>query len=130
MDPMVAAAGAALVAAIATDGWQQAKAGAVGLWRRVRPEEAETVDDELTAVRAEVIEDDEHTRAALVGSWQVKLQRLIRDNPELGADLHTLLDDVLTPALGEEQRSVVLKAEASGQARVYQAGRDMRITGD
>lgn len=131
MDPMVVAAGAALVTAMANDGWERAKAGAVALWRRGRADEAATVDRELTEVRAELVEaaaqEDTATPAALVGSWQVKLHRLVRDHPELAADLRRLVDEVLTAAPGTDG-PVVTRVEASGHARVYQAGRDLRVT--
>ncbi|MGC9376563.1 hypothetical protein [Streptomyces sp. MH13] len=51
MDPMVVA-GSALAGAGATDAWQQARAGLVRLWRRVRPAEAGAVgEEELSGVR-------------------------------------------------------------------------------
>src|SRR5690349_14355645 len=51
MDPIVLAAGTALVTAMATDAWQSARDGAVALWRKVRPEQAEIVEAELAEVR-------------------------------------------------------------------------------
>ncbi|MDB4872445.1 MAG: hypothetical protein JWL97_3449, partial [Gemmatimonadales bacterium] len=38
MDPILVAADTALVGAMATDTWQQARAGAVALWRRLHPD--------------------------------------------------------------------------------------------
>ncbi|MER7368269.1 hypothetical protein ACI2LC_07630 [Nonomuraea wenchangensis] len=135
MDPIVLAAGTALVTAMATDAWQSARDGAVALWRRARPEQAEVVEAELTEVREQVLqargEGDADTEQALAGSWQVRLQQLLRADPSLAVELRRVLDEVLTPALepADQERigSLVMKATASGHGRVYQAGRDQTI---
>jgi hypothetical protein len=135
MDPIVLAAGTALVTAMATDAWQSARDGAVALWRRARPEQAEVVEAELTEVREQVLrargEGDADTEQALTGSWQVRLQQLLRTDPSLAGELRRVLDEVLTPALqpADQDRigSLVMTATASGHGRVYQAGRDQTI---
>jgi len=135
MDPIVMAAATALVEAMATDAWRQARAGMVTLWRRARPEQAEVVEGELAEVRTEVLAarevGDADTERALVGSWQVRLQQLLRTDPTLAGELRRVLDEQLTPVLsaGEQTRigSIVMTATASGQGRVFQAGRDQHI---
>lgn len=135
MDPIVLAAGTALVTAMATDGWQAARDGAVTLWRKVRPEQADAVEAELVEVREQVLEarrdSDPDTEQALAGSWQVRLQQLLRADPSLAGEIKRVLDEVLTPALepADQARigSWVMKAKASGHGRVYQAGRDQTI---
>ncbi|QYC38173.1 hypothetical protein Nocox_02705 [Nonomuraea coxensis DSM 45129] len=135
MDPIVLAAGTALVTAMATDAWQSARDGAVALWRKVRPEQAEVVEAELVEVREQVLrargEGDADTEQALAGSWQVRLQQLLRADPSLAGEVRRVLDEVLTPALepADQERvgSLVMKATASGHGRVYQAGRDQTI---
>ena len=138
MDPIVMAAGTALVGAMATDAWQQARAGVVALWRRVRPGQAEVVEAELAEVRAEVLTarqaGDADTEQALAGSWQIRLQHLLRADPALAGELLRVLNEELTPTLtaGEQTRigSLMMKATASGHGQVYQAGRDQHITSD
>ncbi|MFG1620155.1 hypothetical protein ACGFI3_46040 [Nonomuraea wenchangensis] len=135
MDPIVLAAGTALVTAMATDAWQSAREGAVALWRKVRPEQAEVVEAELEEVREQVLQarrdDDADTEQALAGMWQVRLQQLLRADPSLAPQIQRVLDEVLTPALAPAERerigSLVMKAKASGHGRVYQAGRDQTI---
>ncbi|MFC4010862.1 hypothetical protein ACFOY2_26785 [Nonomuraea purpurea] len=135
MDPIVLAAGTALVTAMATDAWQSAREGAVALWRKVRPEQAEIVEAELVEVREQVLEarrdGDADTEQALAGAWQVRLQQLLRADPSLAVEIRRMLDEVLTPSLDPTSRerigSLVLKAKASGRGRVYQAGRDQTI---
>ncbi|MGP3918274.1 hypothetical protein [Nonomuraea sp. 10N515B] len=118
MDPIVLAAGTALVTAMATDAWQSARDGAVALWRKVRPEQAEAVEAELVEVRDQVLEarrdSDADTEQALAGVWQVRLQQLLRADPSLAGEIKRVLDEVFTPALepAEQARigSLVMKA--------------------
>lgn len=136
MDPIALAAGTALVTAMATDAWEQARNGMVMFWRRVRPEQADAVEQELADVRAQVLaarrDGDGDTERALTGSWQTRLQHLLRADPDLAAELRRVLDEALTPALSAGERtqigSILMKAKATGQGRVYQAGRDLHIT--
>ncbi|MFI5882966.1 hypothetical protein [Streptomyces sp. NPDC051554] len=137
MDPIVLAAGTALVGAMATDAWQQVRTSLVELWRRARPEQAEVIDAELGAVRAHVLtareSGDADTEQTLVSDWQLRLQALLRANPAVANELRQLLDTHLTPLVSADERSriatLVMRAEASGSGRVYQAGRDQHITG-
>ncbi|MBY8874203.1 hypothetical protein K7640_20450 [Micromonospora sp. PLK6-60] len=136
MDPIVLAAGTALVSAMATDVWQQARGQLVALWRRARPEQAEVIEGELADVRDDVLAareaGDAQTEPALARAWQLRLHRLLGDDPALAAELRRVLDETLTPALPADERaridSVVLNAHATGHARIYQAGRDQHIT--
>ena len=135
MDPIVLAAGTALVTAMATDAWQSARDGALALWRKVRPEQVDVVEAELIEVRGQVLQarrdSDADAEQALAGAWQVRLQRLLRAEPSLAGELKRVLDEVLTPAPApaDQERigSLVMKANASGHGRVYQAGRDQTI---
>jgi hypothetical protein len=120
---------------MATDAWEQAHAAAVSLWRRVRPEQVPAVQADLADLRAEVLAaraaSDGDTEQALVGSWQVRLQQLLRADPTLVAELRRVLDEDLTPALTPNEQvqigKIVMQAKASGHARVYQSGRDQTI---
>ncbi|MFF8841660.1 hypothetical protein ACF08N_02865 [Streptomyces sp. NPDC015127] len=137
MDPIVLAAGTALVGAMATDAWQQARAATVDLWRRMRPERADGIGAELDVLRGQVLaareDGDTDTEEALAGSWRLRLHELLRQDPGLAAELRRLVDEHLAPALpdGERDRarSIVMKAEAHDSARIYMAGGDQHITG-
>lgn len=111
MDPIVLAAGTALVGAMATDAWQQVKHAVISLWHQVRPESTDEVGGELEELRRHVLqaraEGDEGTERALNGVWQLRLQELLRANPALAGNLRQVLDEVLTPAL-----------PAAGQTRI------------
>ncbi len=125
------AAGSALVAAMATDAWQQARDGVVALWRRVHPERAEVVGGELEVLRTQVLEarqaQDPDTEQALEGVWRVQLQALLRRDPQAAGELRRLLDDQLDPVLnpGERERvhSIIQNATVSGGTSI-QVGRD------
>ena len=137
MDPIVMAAGTALVSAMATSAWEQARDAAVVLWRRAHPDKAEQVGKDLEVVRAEVLEarreGDVGTEQALAGAWQAELQRLVRQDSALAGEVRRLLEEQLVPALPRDEQTrigkLVMKAQASGNARVFQAGRDQHITG-
>ncbi|SRR6266545_5947371 len=135
MDPVVMAAGTALIGAMATDVWQQARTAVVRLWRRTGSGRADAVENELDEVRAQVLaaraDGDEDTEQALAGVWRLRLQELVRQDPSLAADLRRVLDEELLPALGTEEkeraRTIVMYGSASGHGRVYQAGGDQHI---
>jgi hypothetical protein len=129
MDPIVLAVGTALIGAMATDGWTQAREKLVELWRRVRPAQAAGIDEELADLRAQVISarnaGDTATEQALTGSWQVRLQGMLRENPALANELQRLLDDTLTPirkAHADTYRAAtVIITEVGGNAQAFVA---------
>ncbi|MCZ4125139.1 hypothetical protein [Streptomyces sp. H39-S7] len=132
---MVLAAGTALVGAMATDAWQQAREGTVAWWRRVSGDQADAVGSDLAAARPQVlaarVAGDRDVERALIGAWQLRLQQLVAAGVIRPADLRSLLDEQLTPVLPPEEASavgsLVQRATASGDARIYQAGRDLHI---
>ncbi|WP_030678399.1 hypothetical protein [Streptomyces rimosus] len=136
MDPIVMTAGTAVVSAMATDAWQQTRDAVVAWWRRAHPQQAEVVDSELGEARTRILTvrqaRDAAGEAVLVSDWRHRLSLLLRERPELEDELRRLLDQVIIPVLPPQERpragSQVLKASASGEGRVYQAGRDQHIT--
>jgi hypothetical protein len=101
MDPIVQAAAVALVQAISTDAWQQAKEAVVDLWHRGHSGDADLPGRDLDELRAQVLQarsnGDAQAERVLEGQWQVRLQALLRGNPALAADLRQVLDSVLMP---------------------------------
>ncbi|WP_146778999.1 hypothetical protein [Actinomadura craniellae] len=135
MDPLLMTSGTALVAAMATDGWQGARAGAVKLWRRVYPDRAEAVEAELEEVRGEVLaarrDGDEDAEQELVADWRRRLARLVAADPAVGAEIQQVLDQVWKPLLPANEQpgtqNVSMNATAKDRGRVYMAGRDQTI---
>ena len=105
MDPVVQAAGTALVQAMATDAWEKARQAVTALWRRARPGHAGGLGGDLDTLRAQVLaaraDGDTRTVQALEGAWQLRLQELVRADPALATDLRQVLDQVLTPAAAQ-----------------------------
>ncbi|MFC8370757.1 MULTISPECIES: hypothetical protein [unclassified Streptomyces] len=103
MDPVVLAAGTALVSAMATDAWQQARTAMVDLWQRVHPARVTAIQEELDEVREEVLAargaDDADAETGLAQDWQRKLQRLVNNDPGLARELQRVLDQELAPLL-------------------------------
>jgi len=122
-------AGTTLVTLMAADAWQHTRDGFTRLWSRMQPERAETMAAELEAGREDVLTavaaHDQETLDELRLQWQGFLRRLIVARPDAAAELRRLLDE-LDPE-GSVARQVTQHATASGQARVYQAGRDQHI---
>ncbi len=120
---------------MATDAWQIAKDRFLTFWRARRPESADAVGAELAETRTEVVAarnaGDTATEQALVGAWQLRVGQLQRAQLVLAEDLRRLIDDELLPLLDAEARpqitQITMHAEASGQGRVYQAGRNQTI---
>ena len=112
MDPVAAAFGTAMVGAIATDAWQQVHEAVACLWRRVAPRrEDDGIGAELNELREQVLvarrDGDVGTERALEGAWQLRLQQLLRADPELAAELQRVLDQVLAPALSSAEQARV-----------------------
>ncbi|MGW1712897.1 hypothetical protein [Streptomyces sp. NPDC002156] len=135
MEPLALAVGTALVSAMATDAWQQARSALTALLRRVRPEQAEQIDVDYTTARDRLLAALEAgadgIAPALETDWQFRVHLMLREHPEIAGELRRVLDAELTPLLpGNEQARVgtVMHATASGSGRVYQAARDQYIT--
>jgi hypothetical protein len=136
MDPVVTTAGTALVNAMTADAWQQIRKALVAWWRRVRPEQAGQVETDLDADRAQLLaareRHDEDTQRALEGAWQLRLDRLVAGDSSLTDQLRLLLENHIQPLLHADEQtqigSIVMRAEARGNAQVNMAGRDQYIT--
>ncbi|MFB6675649.1 hypothetical protein ACFCWG_25125 [Streptomyces sp. NPDC056390] len=135
MDPEIAAlagtAGTTLVTMLTTDTWHSIRDGLVSLWLRARPDRAPAIADEISVTRDDLLGaqavGDHEAEAEVRAEWQGRIRRLLAAHPELAEELRAMLveltpDDAGVPAVKQH-------ATASGQARVYQAGRDVRISG-
>lgn len=131
---LASSAATTVVGLLATDGWEQAKRAVVALWRRARPEEAETVEAELVEARTEILTarraGDGRTEDDLTAEWRIRLRRMLAADPALASDLRELLGDLgpLTPEAGRPNR-VEMHGTASDNARLYMSGGTMHITG-
>ncbi|HEV2370994.1 MAG TPA: hypothetical protein VGS19_02395 [Streptosporangiaceae bacterium] len=138
MDPELAAltstAAATLVQLMTTDGWERAKASVGGLWRRAHPGRALAVEADLAAARQEALSarqrGDEQAELDLVGEWRSRLRRLVAANPELERELRQVVNElqpVMEKATEARVNLVTVQAKATGNSRIFQAGRDQHI---
>ncbi|MEV6155519.1 hypothetical protein AB0L53_34775 [Nonomuraea sp. NPDC052129] len=135
MDPIVVAAATALVGAMATDAWQQTRAVVVAWWRKVRSEQAETIQAELEATQIQVLAArervDPDTEQALAGIWRLRLQQMLDEDPAIGQQLQRLMDEHLAPSSRSGKQLRIqqnITAHARDQSRQFIAGRDQHIT--
>jgi hypothetical protein len=138
MDELALAAASALMTAMATDAWNEVRAGVVSLWRRVYPERVPAIESELVDAGNELVVSrqtgDAEVEKELAADWRRKFQRLTQAHPELVPELQILAEEWarLAPA-AERDRSGMTNIEqtaiATGRGTIYQAGRNQRITG-
>ncbi|MEV0370419.1 hypothetical protein AB0I10_11410 [Streptomyces sp. NPDC050636] len=131
---MLDEAGTALVTLMVTAAWEQAREGVVAVWRRIRPGQEDRVEEELEEARTELVQaeqdgDAEQVRQDLAAEWQARLRRVLRDEPEAAAELQRILDDARGAVPEEARPSVRMQARAEGHGRVFQAGRDIHLSG-
>lgn len=139
MDPELTAlastAAATVVKLLATAAWEQAEKAVGGLWRRVHPDRAETVQAELEETRTELLAarqlGDEQVEQALMGEWQCRLRHLMVADPQVVDDLRRVvaqLSSALAVADLPQGSVMTMQARAFGRSRVNQAGRDLHVT--
>ncbi|MFJ7263265.1 hypothetical protein ACIQV2_24235 [Streptomyces globosus] len=124
LEALAMAASTALVGAMSTSLWEQARAVAVGWWRQVHPERADVVDAELVeAAEAELAAD-------LVAEWERRLRRLLLARPGLADEVRRAVDE-LTARQPEPASPAPVRQEVnvSDRATAYVAGRDQHFDG-
>ncbi|MEU7054647.1 hypothetical protein [Streptomyces sp. NPDC046197] len=140
MDPIILTAGTALVSAMATDAWQRTAAAMANLWKKARNTEGDAVNsdqisNELETLHNSVVQARSHSdpqrEEALAVLWRVRLQALVEQNPELAADLRTLLQEHLLPNADSRDRArietLVKQNVKTTGGTVYVSGRDMHV---
>ncbi len=125
-------AGTTLVTLMATDAWERARGGMVRLWHRFQPDRAASFTAELESSDADALTAAENGHETAFGElqaqWQARMRRLLASHPEAAEPLRCLLDEIDPPESALPSSPVTLRATASGDARVCQAGRDQHVT--
>lgn len=111
-----------IVAAMATSTWQAVRTGLPRLFGRAGAGREAAVavgldDDALTVAGAE---DPGRAREALAAAWRLRLERLLRDHPEVADDLRRLVAEAAA-ALPDDGRSWVQTNVARDGGRVFAA---------
>lgn len=132
---LTSTAASTVVKLLATAAWEHATSAIGGLWRRVHPERAQTVQAELVEGRAEVLaarqRGDEQLEQELASEWQGRLRRLVAADPQLADELRQVvakLRAALADADSSSSATITMQATAFGQSRVNQAGRDLHVS--
>jgi hypothetical protein len=133
VDTIAVVFGTALVAAMATDTWQQAHKAVAALWRRIRsPRHVRAIEGELEELRELVLaarrEGRADTEQALAGVWQDRCQELLRDDPGAAAELGQVVGTM--PGAAERARTgqVIMTGSSCGSATFNQvAGNQYNI---
>jgi NAD(P)-dependent dehydrogenase (short-subunit alcohol dehydrogenase family) len=134
MDPLIlAAAGRAVVKALATDGWQQARAALVRLWRHEDPEQVSAVDEEIQATRESALAamdlDDDEAERRLAAQWHRRFSALASRAPWVGDEIEATLNKYLRPLLSspdQEGITTIQQTIVAGRD-AYVAGRDQTL---
>ncbi|MFF7882905.1 hypothetical protein ACH40F_19600 [Streptomyces sp. NPDC020794] len=85
---------------------------------------------ELDQTREDVLAarsgEDSQTETEIRAEWQGRVRRLLHADPSVADELQALLDE-LSPPDTTSGNTVQMRAHATGNGRVYQAGRDQHI---
>ncbi|WP_206432433.1 hypothetical protein, partial [Streptomyces sp. ADI92-24] len=145
---LATAGSAALVGAMATDAWQATRTGVLGLFGRsstssrdgtaaqpvggTAPEEGGTeavpaADGRIALVAAQLdgdaalvarADDTAAARRSLLPAWQLRVQELLREHPELAGELSDLTER-MRRSLPEEEQQWVMHVVAHDHAQVF-----------
>ncbi|MBD0419418.1 hypothetical protein H0H10_09635 [Streptomyces sp. TRM S81-3] len=123
LSALAAAAGGALVQAMATDAWQDCRERAARLLGRGDPQEEARQEARLERAREELTaagdDDTEQAAARQEAAWRTRFEDLLEDAPERAEQLRELVAFVQDrlPAGGVAAAQVTVHATASGQAQ-------------
>jgi hypothetical protein len=85
----------ALIQAITTDGWEAAKRGLAGLWRRWHPGKVTLIEAQVDDARERLTtaspEDIAEITRVLAATWSGNLSALLRTAPDAADDLQELV---------------------------------------
>lgn len=119
----LAASGATtIVNLLATDAWSHVRREIGLLWRRFRPEQADTTEAALDQTRLEIASADETTALAVTRDWESRLLRLLAADPAARAELSRVIAGLGRLSVGQQRSSVRQNAKASGHSAIIQVG--------
>jgi flagellar motor component MotA len=133
VEPIAVVFGTALVAAMASDSWQQAHKAVAALWRRIcSPWHVRAIEGELEELRELVLTARRAGRAdteqALAGVWQDRCQDLLRDDPGAAAELGQVMSMMLAAAERAWTGQVIMTGSSCGSGTFNQvAGNQYNI---
>ncbi|WP_328868681.1 hypothetical protein OHT76_00360 [Streptomyces sp. NBC_00287] len=96
-----------IVAAMATQAWQATRTGVLQLFHHDQTQQT-TITAQLDGDAVLVTEDDDAdgARRALVSSWKLRLEKLLRQHPDAADELRALMAEVQAELPQSQQRWV------------------------
>ncbi|MCX4761483.1 hypothetical protein OG562_10920 [Streptomyces sp. NBC_01275] len=118
----------AVIAAMATDAWQETRTRVVGVWQRFHPAFADSINEQLGAAQLALSLLPENLRheaeGELVNRWRNQILQLLQRDPAVSE----LLAAALSGNPGQPETQVRQVGHVHGNGRIYMAGRDVTIT--
>lgn len=136
MDPELSVLGSAaattIVQLLTTDMWERLKDVLASLLHRSRAQQGHDVGAELADARSQLLApgaDTAQVSEELTAAWAARLGRLMIADPVFASELKRSLSEELAPLLDQVHPTseVRMRARASGESRVYQAGGNLTI---
>ena len=95
---LAALAGSTVVTAAVTDAWESARKGFARLLGRGDPGKTKLAEERLAQTHDQLAQstgaDLEQTRTALEAQWVTRLTDLLEEDPDVEADLRTLVEEI------------------------------------
>lgn len=123
---LASTAAATAVTLATTDVWGQAKHKLVALWRRFRPDQADTILAELDQGQHDLETGDPAITRAVTLDWEARLLRLLAADAAVAAELGRAvaeLRELSAPA--PARRDIRQEAHADHHSTVIQIGGDL-----
>ncbi|MFJ7968522.1 hypothetical protein [Streptomyces sp. NPDC096324] len=130
MDPEVVALattfGGAIVAAMATDAWQETRTRVLDIWQRFQPDRAQATEQMLQMNRSELMRLSGDSRSQferlLSEQWHSEAVTLMQMNP---AAIRALAESLRAPQAN--QASIRQSGYAHNNSRIFMAGQDQNF---
>lgn len=124
---LAGSAATTIVTLLATDGWGEVKDRIGGLWRRFRPDQADTTVQDLDRAHTEIAAADEVVTLAITREWESRLLRLLAAEAGAAAELTQVLAELRRSCSAQRRGDVRQTAKASGRSTVIQVGGDATL---
>jgi hypothetical protein len=124
-------AATALVGQMATDAWEGTKTLFLRVFRRGEEGQETAVHAQLELGAAQVAgaTDVERARQMLLPAWQLQLETLLRDHPEVEAELREILTQIEAPQAAQEWHQTNI-ARDHGTTYAAQGGNVVHYSGN
>ena len=96
-----------IVTLLTTDAWDQVKHKMTVLWRRFKPDQADSIGIELARSRLEIQNADAATARAITLDWESRLLRLLGADAAVAAELRDAVAELRQLSTSQQVRGAV-----------------------